>query len=349
MRDRRGNTGRKKRSWIRRQDDEFIEVDGICVLEGHTKQERELMLRYLVFYKGIANIFCFTEIEICTIAALGKMSNVFINEHKKIDKSHFAKDKNVVTVTTNDDDEDDPAEPSKKKFRCQVTAVIKSDEYKEGKTYSIKIFRTGVLHIPGIMRNDMKDVMVPLKSVCRLLTKATGKETIKVEYLTSIMRNYRCSLKRSELGISIPRLYRALLYEKSLPLYPIDNGIKLRELLIVAGFGQREIFMFFKLAKWNFMPICSPKLKENRKSGVLIRLERYMCDKRDLAINWVTSGKVTFNGSNSNVEAESSQSWTNYVILKYYDFIIYDDIRTPNEISDDEDFCIPHENSDDEE
>jgi hypothetical protein len=68
------------------------------------------------------------------------------------------------------------------------------------KEYKIKVFRNGSITVPGVLTEDMSDIIQPLDEVCDYLSCMLISE-IKPMKLFSVMRNYKCRLLKGKIDI----------------------------------------------------------------------------------------------------------------------------------------------------
>ncbi len=310
------NPTKLKKSCNIRQDDHFVVVDGIKLLSGYTPEEYQMHEISIRLYQGLVKTCFLQELELSTIAGIGKISNVNLHEDILANKVAFVPGVHSVTGRVNN--------PTKKEFRCQFTVNVQSDTKKD-KIYKIKVFRNGKVHIPGIIHDEMLDVVYPLNVIRDFLRHNLESDLINAEYVKATMRNYRCNPARADLGIIIGVFKRCMVYEHSLRTVSIFDMYECTT-FIRKKLGEKACFIFMKYVKWKTMPIKQPKRNAQKTSGILIKADRYreQVGHKDLTIRVLTSGKVTFNGGNSRIEVESSYWWLNFIINKYYGEAVYD-------------------------
>lgn len=68
------------------------------------------------------------------------------------------------------------------------------------KEYKIKVFRNGSIAAPGVLREDLQDVIPPLREVADYLDIYLNSG-IKVENIHSVMRNYKCFLIKGKIDM----------------------------------------------------------------------------------------------------------------------------------------------------
>lgn len=83
------------------------------------------------------------------------------------------------------------------------------------KVYKIKLFRNGRITIPGVLTESMVDVKAPLDELCRYLESLFWEE-VKVEGLTSVMRNYKFQLINGRLDLKVLQNYCNTHFQKLL-------------------------------------------------------------------------------------------------------------------------------------
>lgn len=331
------NPTKTKKNCHLRASDIYEVVDGVKLLLGYSNDELETHIKMRDFYKSLLPNPLFGTLTLSTIAGIGKVPNVEFNEERVMHRLKFVD--GVASVAGANKKIKNPASGDTevhvvKTFRCQVTVEVVSLVHVD-KVYKIKIFRNGTVHIPGIMRGDMHDIIKPMRTVCSFLEKTLMHDNIEVEFIKSTMQNFNCVLKNDSLGIIISELKRCMLIEYELKKVSIESMANLHNRL-TSCVGSRGAFIFFKYVKWTSMPIKLPKRNAQKTSGILIKLDRYEeNEKKDLTIRVLTSGKITFNGGNSQIEVESSYYWLNYILSKYYEDVIFDPVRNHAFVSED--------------
>jgi len=325
------NPTKVKKIYHCRQDDMFVVDSGIKFLLGCTEEEHNMHQQSTSFYEHVLPGSLQTTVALSTIAAIGLIRCVKFNEEELMKRIAF--NSHIYSISgcgrrivnpeyTGGADVVMPA----CSFRCQITLEVVGED--PDKRYKIKVFRNGVVHIPGIVRVDMRDSIVPLQHVCQFMRLALGGSgEIAPEYVKAIMRNYGCVLRDPKTGIVIHALKKCILIEQGLPLVPIGTIAAICRSL-EARIGKRQTFMFLQYVKWAFMPIKKPRCNRQKTSGILVKFDRYSEPNiKDLTIRILTSGKITFNGSNSEVEVLNSYWWLNFIFAKYYEEVIFDPSR----------------------
>jgi hypothetical protein len=329
---RRPNPTKTKKNCFLSTDDMYVELEGIKILIGCTIENYEIHTNMIDVYSNIIPVNLLDRLEFSTIAAISKIKNLKFYEETVFESLKFTPQ--ILSVSGLGKKVFNPEiYPDRQPIKCntfnfQITAEVATDG---DKSYKIKVFRNGTLHIPGITRSDMADIIQPLRHICTFL-KLTLEKDIEIDFIKATMRNFSCVVKNSDLGIKITTLIKCMMYERSLKMITPYQFTTLHD-KILNRIGQRQTFIFLKFIKWNPMPIQTPKRNVQKTSGVLIKFNRYSDPRtKDLTIRILTSGKITFNGSNSDVETLSSYHWLNFIVAKYYDEIIYDPVRNETKI-----------------
>lgn len=361
---RRKNPTKIKKNWQMRDDDLFSEVEGCRLLIGNTPDECAMLNEYNEYMKLLCPNNLFTPYETCTVAAIGRFSEVNITPVQNMMVEQL--DPHIIWIELNSTERFvNPVyqnleitrvvrpkvvegQPPKKSFRSQLTIATTNhpDDLKPGvtvkdiKIYKIKLFYNGTVHIPGIVHSDMRDTVPSLLAIQAYLRDLQQNPDIKVDFINAIMRNYKCGLV-PPLAIKMGGLMECVLAEQQAPVVPVSRHKQVLEHLR-GKFGPFEAFHIMRFMLWGFMPILKPYHSDNKTVGILIKFNRYqsVAQRKDLTIRAVTSGKITFNGANSHWETECSHLWLNYICTKYYREVVYDpdyDFVT----IDDEEYSLP--------
>ncbi len=326
------NPTKTKKSCYRRPQDLFTKIDNIEVLDGYTLEEYNIHEATGNFYKSVFPRVLFGELDLSTIAVVGKLTNVALVEERIINYIKFVP--GVVRVVAcgkaiANPDVPQPANqkiPSEKPFRSCITVEVMSPVNPD-KIYKIKVFRNGTVQVPGIINTDKSDVIAPLKIAYSFLRKTLDRDDIEIEYIMATMENFSCIIQNPDLGIIIGALKNCMTREYRLQQIAITDMVEIYD-RVRTKVDARNAFVFLKFYDRTPMPIKLPKRNEQKTSGLLIQINRYdSTDKKDLTIRTLTSGKITFNGGNSRIEVLSSYYWLNFVLSKYYEILVYDPTR----------------------
>ena len=315
----------KKKCHVR-PNDHFEISNGIKLLSGYTLDEYKEHEEIKKFYYNLVPHRFFEKLVLSTIAGIGLLHGVNMHEDFVLKDPIFINGVTSVIVKDKKYTRSGVEIIEGKAFRCQFTVNLQINP-SNNKQYKIKVFRNGKIHIPGILKDDMGDILKPLEILCRFLETNLGVAEISPESVKATMRNYGCDPSDDNLGIIIGNFKKCMVNEHKLPIIPIKLLSECQEIL-VEHIGDYGFFIFMKYVGWSGIPIQSPKRNEQKTSGILIKLNRYPePDHKDLTIRVLTSGKITFNGGNSHIEVESAYYWLNFIFAKYYEDTIFDPKR----------------------
>jgi hypothetical protein len=180
--------------------------------------------------------------------------------------------------------------------------------------YKIKIYRNGVLSVPGVKKSDMSDVIQSIKHVCEYWNEELVDEDVEILVLKSVMRNYTSFLIDKTMRINISLLEQFLNIEKELDF-------------------KRSSDSDDKIS------IISVQHTTERFSGLIIRFDRpdlLKSDKRS-TIKILSSGKINIDGANSDLDAQYLYLILQDLMLKYLDRCLYDVTAQPNDVDFDSD------------
>jgi hypothetical protein len=196
-------------------------------------------------------------------------------------------------------------------FNSQITFQMYCTEL--NKVYQIKLFRNGCLQCPGVCDKQMRDLIPSLLEMAEYLRHALDNPEIRVEYLMSVMRNYTCRLLDPELRVFLDKLERAFLWEKSGKGW-IDE---------VAQCVPSEVLEY---TNPNIIDMAEVQNNCERYFGLTAKFRRphplKPCKKTTIKV--LKSGKVNFDGCNSELGAIELYHWLQVIYERYYAFVIYD-------------------------
>jgi hypothetical protein len=229
-------------------------------------------------------------------------------------------------------------------FSSQITFDVWNEvNYKISK---IKLFRNGNFQVPGVKFPDMRDLLDPLillKDYWNKVYEADveAKAEADIAYILSNMRNYKCHLVDGTLTILLNRLEDILYFEKDLSLPSLDNSNYIK-LLEAFDFMPKINELIFKYVNFSFFTISEINNNPERYPGLLVKFNRPIPSKanKKLTIKILSSGKINFDGGNSELEVYELYYWLQFIFNKYWNEIIYDPRRYPFEIvsSDSDDY-----------
>lgn len=319
---------------------------------------------FIVMEKNIQNS---KRLEKCNtyIDSIIKIMNIFDDYEKKcICSKKYTEEHNI---SLNKDDLKKkvksssrgrkPKDKKKNKRKIQGTGLYFSSQisfeiynYTNKKITKIKLFRNGNFQVPGVKTPDMKDLIVPinllkdylnyvLSNKNPVLDKALDKtldktsDVIQIPYMLSVMRNYTARVNNTNSTIILNKLEDVLYYEKNMPLntVPFQTYLSLIKKLNMSKESNYEIFKYFGMG---FYTISEISFNSEKYAGLLVKFNRPIPDKKNkkLTIKILSSGKINFDGGNSELEVFEIYYWIQYIFHKYYDEIIYDPSRRLEEI-----------------
>jgi hypothetical protein len=220
------------------------------------------------------------------------------------------------------------------------SSMIQIDIFNEinNKLSKIKLFRNGGFQVPGCKYPDMRDLIKPLTTI-RNYWNSVNETKSEVSYMLSNMRNYKCHLVDDTLTILINRLEDILHFEKDMPSPTLEN-YEYFKLLESLGLSPATNETIFKYVNFSFFVISEINNNPERHPGILIKFNRPIPSRENkkLTIKILSSGKINFDGGNSELEIYELYYWIQFIFAKYWDEIIYNPKQFPFEtVSSDSD------------
>ncbi len=213
------------------------------------------------------------------------------------------------------------------------SSMIQVDIYNEmnDKLSKIKLFRNGGFQIPGCKYPDMRDLIKPLTTI-KDYWNFVNETKSEISYMLSNMRNYKCHLIDDTLTILINRLEDILHFEKDMPASNLEN-YEYFKLLEAFKFSPVMNETIFKYVNFSFFIISEISNNPERHPGILIKFNRPIPSRENkkLTIKILSSGKINFDGGNSELEIFELYYWVQFIFIKYWDEIIYDPRKFPFE------------------
>lgn len=307
----------------------------------------------------------FTSLEPSTFTVNGNFDNIVFNESEIIDFLSITPGSPVLKIGCNFGEVYNTAPPPKsirekkeksnrgrkprmkvstrkkqgtgKYFSSQITFEIYNE--KCNKIYKIKLFRNGRFQIPGVSRLDMEDIIDPVYALRECLVENFGDRLIRPTHLISVMRNYKCKLRDEKLLVCLEKLETVFNREKNSATWKSQLHGIFKELFP----GDEANMMIFAGRKCGIAEILH---NNERCPGLVIKLNTIMpatTDKKT-TLKILKSGKINFDGCNSQLEAVELYQWLTQVYRENAKFIMFnlEDIErsiTPSEgesIYDDE-------------
>jgi hypothetical protein len=203
----------------------------------------------------------------------------------------------------------------KKSFNSQITFVVNSADSNNSKQHRMKLFRSGVYQMAGITQVNLEDAIEPIEIVYEYLLKSFPD--IVPCPISSILRNYKCSLKDQYARIRINTLYNIVIpftnkanahFNYQAILTKLDE--ELREIIKVRI--QKECGSIINIVQIN-------------ESNSTLKLKRTRKDGKSTTVEIHKSGKININACLCHPEAIELQSWVNYILTTNPECIV--DIR----------------------
>ena len=225
---------------------------------------------------------------------------------------------------------------SGKCMNSQITFSIVHPETKS--KYKIKVSRNGSIHIPGALHRHLLDLIKPIKILCQYLNenydkfKSSSAESnqpnngIHALHLMTVMRDYKCSLVNKRLNVNISLFNRLIEQEKNSLYFKYYLKSIINDKTTVEPIEAL-------LDKTNDINLAERSYNPDKAPPFSIKLQRPGIKKLDkkTTVKLLKSGKLNFDGANSDLEVCEIYQWTYYMYLKYFDQIIVDRDSIKNE------------------
>lgn len=341
----------------------FRRTDGIKIYAGTTRYLRRTLQRSIASYKhiirehqsaaGVPNMpMLLSPLTPSTLTAQGKFSNVSFNEEDTIDMLGVPDDLCIVKIGCNYGEIINemspylPAHPKEKKsnrgrkpkikakskrklqgsgkyFSSQITFEIYHPEYL--KIYKIKLFRNGQFQVPGVSHTEMLDLVDPITRLLNYLRGQFYGDDIEIVYFISVMRNYKCSFSDPKMFVYLNKLENALIAEKKGDAFNCDLTQLLQERYPVEKYPWITSVRDY-IGPTNPMNIAEIQNNCERYFGLIVKFYRpipWKAEKKT-TIKILRSGKVNFDGGNSEEEIFELYYWLQLFLLKHYGEVVYD-------------------------
>lgn len=225
-------------------------------------------------------------------------------------------------------------------FSSQVTFEIYNPTNK--KISKIKLFRNGNFQVPGVKKPNMSDLIEPIMVLKNFWNWHQNKicpeekACAEISYFLSNMRNYKCHLADKNNTIILNQLEAVLRQEKEMPLLDCDSKFY-ETILNNLEFSKAtccEIFMYNNKSLFSIAEINN---NCERYPGLLVKFNRPIPIKKNkkLTIKILGSGKINFDGGNSELEIFELYYWLQHIFSKYWNQVIYNQSNDSDvEISD---------------
>ena len=325
----------------------FIINDEIKIYDGTTIRLRNEYNKKITYLKSLLNNNLLTnELKTSTLTVKGKMTNILFDEKiliktLSIPTGYINKIKSKFGVLVNPEykekETDKPSnrgrKPDKKKekkfFNTQITFEISKDP---NNIFIIKLFRNGVFQVSGIKFKDMND-LIPIANILKDYLILNFKNDIKITEFKAVMRNYKCKLVDNNLLISLKNLENILKQEKNNSNY--NNIINVLVNDNIQKNTHDKINEYIR--GYNLMNIAEITYISGKSLNIKMYRPKPEHIEKKITIKIYIKGKINFDGFNSQIEAEETYYWINYILNKYKDEILIDKNTIKNEQDDDTD------------
>jgi hypothetical protein len=328
-------------------------TDNIKIYTGTTEYSNKRLNDNIITHKNkISDVDkIFSELIPSTLTAKGKLTKINFNEEHIINKLTIPNGGYILKIgcnygvltNPNPDYIQPPARvrvsnrgrkpknkpKSKRKiqgsgayFSSQITFEIYNKN--NNKIYKIKLFRNGGFQVPGVNRPDMIDLIHPIIVLRDYLRLEFSDPDINIEFFISVMRNYICRIKNTNLLIRLndletilKRLKDSEIDTSNPVIYLVDEIIKKKNLIC-----SDEIK---KYIGHNTIGIAEIQNNCERYFGLIIKFYRpvpWRMDKRT-TIKVLRSGKINIDGGNSIEESYELYHWLENIFHEY-SAILYD-------------------------
>ena len=223
-----------------------------------------------------------------------------INEEKKESESKESESKEIESKTLIND--------------------IKLNEYHLNKPFKIKLFRNGVIQVPGIRTSSMLDLVTPVDALRKYL-EVNFKHPIKVRKFIAVMRNYKTSLLNKNYHVNLVKLEELILKEKN------DQRNK-KFIQYMTDFMDDTHKSKINELTENYNPMNIAEITYNTDRCFCLIIKFYRPSLGDqtkkTTVKLLKKGKINFDGGNSEQEVEELYTWLEDLYIKYKDEIIFD-------------------------
>lgn len=320
--------------------------NGIRLYTGDTVITRRQHIENIRYYQDENKRYkpLFTPLNPSTLTVNGRFSNISFDESAIIDMLTIEPGSHVLKIGCNFGEIVNPAPPresirkakiksnrgrkpkikvsTRKKqgsgeyFSSQITFEIFNQD--NDKIYKIKLFRNGMFQVPGGRETSMYDLIRPIEILRDTLRTQFVDPDIQPLYLLSVMRNYKCRINDDELLVHLDKLSEVLMAEKKSEdwyksisrlteyLYP---GEKIDRAFIGYRNGIAEI-----------------QHSGERYVGLIVKLNTTIPwrTNKKTTIKILKSGKINFDGCNSELEARELYEWLMGIYRRNLYHITYD-------------------------
>lgn len=215
--------------------------------------------------------------------------------------------------------------------------------YHNDKITKIKIFRNGNYQVPGVKEPDMSDLVdsvILLKDYLNYVSFENGQvkeinsHKVEIPYMISVMRNYKCLLSDSNITIILNKLEDIFDSEKSLKMHNLPLNEYLQFVHKITK-SEKMVHRIFRYCNFGFYQISEISLNSERYPGLLVKFLRPIPgkDTKKLTIKILSSGKINLDGCTSQLEVIEIYHWIQYIFIKYWSEITYDEAQRIDEVN----------------
>ena len=247
------------------------------------------------------------------------ISNEYIELNKPKKKSNRGRKKKVK-------------EPSNRKqignaryFNSQITFSILDDD----KCYHLKLFTNGRVQVPFVSNENVEIISPIIYKIIDLVSiykdvKVNDIDECNIEYIKSIMRNYKFNINDEELFLDLNKFQRLVANFK----HYYENNKKILD----KNFDIGEIDKTLYDSQWEELtklPISLIKHSSERYVGFILKFFTPTDNnkKKQSTVKIFSSGKFNLDGCNSKEEAEKIKNILNIIVKIGYKYIIYKKIK----------------------
>jgi len=335
----------------------FIVKDGIEIYDGTTDESRVLYKEKILYFQNKIQDKdrLFNKLQPSTLTARGEMTDIVFNEKELISNLVPLDEKSpILKIGCNYGEITNPKfipkvipkktgrgrKPKEKSqtrrklqgngkyFSSQITFIIENEkkeetkdtDYNLNKPFKIKLFRNGVIQVPGIRTSSMLDLVSPVDALRKYL-ETVFKHSIKVKKFIAVMRNYKTSLINKNYHVNLVKLEELILKEKN------DQRNKKFIQYMTDFMDDTHKNKINELTEnYNPMNIAEITYNTDRCFCLIIKFYRpSLNDKtKKTTVKLLKKGKINFDGGNSEQEVEELYTWLENLYIKYKDEIIFD-------------------------
>jgi len=325
--------------------DLFDEVDGVVVYNGMSLGDPERFQKSIDFYRMVDNDIL-TAPRSSTISVTGQLSNIEFNEKVVIENLPHPEDRRILMITCEGGQivqADYSPKQSKKKAgaaesekKKQFPSSMQFTIMGEGDAvFKIKLFRNGSVQIPGAKDSLLRDIIPPLKVLRDYMRRYMENNSIELTWLSTDMRNYICRLKDDTLRIFIGRIHELMRNIREYEIVPIEE-LQAQYEKFAEGPNPQG---FMDATRQTNIKINEIVFNQERRSGINFKFNRPIRhnENKQLTIKVLQSGKIDFDGANSEMEVMELYHWIVFLLKTHWQDLIYDPKYYQHTISEDSD------------